>query len=158
MMRRYLEGQISGLPWERWLWQTFSEYTFWIIHSYKFFTNNARIAFKIAMIITPTSAALLAGIFWGITGPLGEYLFENKGIVPEWLVPYRMLVTGAVMLSALYMQKKGSIFDVWKSRKDAIQMIVYGIAGMLTVQYSFFAQLPSLYNPLPPAKGWHYLK
>lgn len=83
--------------------------------------------------------ALLAGIFWGITGPLGEYLFENKGIVPEWLVPYRMLVTGAVMLSALYMQKKGSIFDVWKSRKDAIQMIVYGIAGMLTVQYSFFA-------------------
>lgn len=83
--------------------------------------------------------ALLAGIFWGTTGPLGEYLFENKGIVPEWLVPYRMLVTGAVMLSALYMQKKGSIFDVWKSRKDAIQMIVYGIAGMLTVQYSFFA-------------------
>ena len=83
--------------------------------------------------------ALLAGIFWGITGPLGEYLFENKGVVPEWLVPYRMLVTGAVMLSALYMQKKGSIFDVWKSRKDAIQMIVYGIAGMLTVQYSFFA-------------------
>lgn len=83
--------------------------------------------------------ALLAGIFWGITGPLGEYLFENKGIVPEWLVPYRMLVTGGVMLSALYMQKKGSIFDVWKSRKDAIQMIVYGIAGMLTVQYSFFA-------------------
>lgn len=82
--------------------------------------------------------ALLAGILWGITGPLGEYLFKNKGIVPEWLVPYRMLVTGLLMLSALYMKKRGKIFDVWKSGKDAIQMIVYGIAGMMTVQYSFF--------------------
>lgn len=27
--------------------------------------------------------ALLAGILWGITGPLGQYLFDEKTITPE---------------------------------------------------------------------------
>ena len=29
--------------------------------------------------------ALLAGILWGITGPLGQFLFDEKTITPEWL-------------------------------------------------------------------------
>lgn len=44
---------------------------------------------------------LIAGILWGITGPLGQYLFDKKGVVPDWLVPCRLFVSGAVILMGL---------------------------------------------------------
>lgn len=81
---------------------------------------------------------LLAGILWGITGPLGQYLFDVKGVVPDWLVPCRLFVSGFVILTGLYIRRKNDIFKLWADRHDAIHMIIYSTAGMMAVQYSFF--------------------
>ncbi len=81
---------------------------------------------------------LLAGVLWGITGPLGQYLFDEKGIVPDWLVPCRLFVSGIVILIGLYGSRKGDIFKLWTDRRDAVHMVVYSTAGMMAVQYSFF--------------------
>lgn len=83
--------------------------------------------------------AALAGILWGITGPLGQYLFNDKGIVPEWLVPYRLLMAGGLILVWLAVKRGRCVLDVWKNKKDGIHLVIYGVAGMMTVQYSFFA-------------------
>ncbi len=82
--------------------------------------------------------ALTAGILWGMTGPLGQYLFDSKGVIPDWIVPYRMLAAGGMILLALFIKKKNEIFLLWKTRQDALQMLVYSVAGMMAVQYSFF--------------------
>lgn len=83
--------------------------------------------------------ALTAGILWGTTGPLGQYLFDEKGIVAEWLTSYRLLAAGFLILAGCYVKDKNKIFEVWKTRRDAIHMLVYSTAGMMAVQYSFFA-------------------
>lgn len=82
--------------------------------------------------------ALTAGVLWGITGPLGQYLFDSKGVIPDWLVPYRMLAAGAIILLALFVKEKNEIFRLWKSKQDAVRLLVYSVAGMMAVQYSFF--------------------
>lgn len=81
---------------------------------------------------------LLAGILWGITGPLGQYLFEEKGIVPDWLVPCRLFASGGIILIGLYVKRKNDIFRLWTDRRDAVHMVIYSTAGMMAVQYSFF--------------------
>lgn len=82
--------------------------------------------------------AVLAGMLWGITGPLGQYLFDSKGIVPEWLVSYRLLLAGGLLLLWLGITEKEEILKPWRNKKDGLHLAVYGIAGMMTVQYSFF--------------------
>lgn len=82
--------------------------------------------------------ALLAGILWGITGPLGQFLFDEKTITPEWLVTCRLIVSGTVILLGMFVKRRWEIFTIWKDKKDAVHMIVYSVAGMMAVQYSFF--------------------
>lgn len=82
--------------------------------------------------------ALLAGILWGITGPLGQFLFDEKTITPEWLVTCRLIVSGMVILLGLFVRRRLEIFTIWKDKKDAVHMVVYSVAGMMAVQYSFF--------------------
>lgn len=82
--------------------------------------------------------ALMAGILWGITGPLGQYIFNETTITPEGLVTCRLLVSGTVILTGLFVKKRWEIVSIWKNKKDAIHMLIYSVAGMMAVQYSFF--------------------
>lgn len=82
--------------------------------------------------------ALLAGILWGITGPLGQFLFDEKTITPEWLVTCRLIVSGTVILLGMFVKRRWEIFTIWKDKKDALHMVIYSVAGMMAVQYSFF--------------------
>lgn len=82
--------------------------------------------------------ALLAGILWGITGPLGQFLFDEKTITPEWRVTCRLIVSGTVILLGMFVKRRLEIFTIWKDKKDALHMIIYSVAGMMAVQYSFF--------------------
>ena len=82
--------------------------------------------------------ALLAGILWGITGPLGQFLFDEKTITPEWLVTCRLIVSGIVIPLGMFVKRRWEIFTIWKDKKDAVHMVIYSVAGMMAVQYSFF--------------------
>ena len=82
--------------------------------------------------------ALLAGILWGITGPLGQFLFDEKTITPEWLVTCRLIVSGTAILLGMFVKRRWEIFTIWKDKKDAVHMVIYSVAGMMAVQYSFF--------------------
>lgn len=82
--------------------------------------------------------ALLAGILWGITGPLGQFLFDEKTITPEWLVTCHLIVSGTVILLGMFVKRRWEIFTIWKDKKDAVHMVIYSVVGMMAVQYSFF--------------------
>ena len=42
--------------------------------------------------------SLLGGIFWGLSGSCGQYLFTYHNVSSNWLVPIRMLLTGLILL------------------------------------------------------------
>lgn len=87
--------------------------------------------------------AFLAGILWGVTSPAAQFLFEKKGIVSEWLVPYRLISAGILLL--IYAKiKKQDIVSVWKDKNDGIRLVLFGILGMMGMQFTFFSAVQEM--------------
>lgn len=84
-------------------------------------------------------AAFTAGLLWGGTSPIAQFLFQNKGITSTWLVPYRLVAAGSLLFVYAVFFKKQNPFQVWKDRKDGIRQIAFAVLGMMGMQYSFFA-------------------
>ncbi|WP_281234015.1 DMT family transporter [Flavobacterium gelatinilyticum] len=85
--------------------------------------------------------AIMAAIFWGISGTFGQFLFQERGVNVEWLITVRMLVSGIILLIYARFYEKAAVFKIWYSKKDVIQLLVFSIAGMLSVQYTYFAAI-----------------
>ncbi|WP_230056788.1 DMT family transporter [Campylobacter suis] len=80
---------------------------------------------------------LLGGICWGFSGVCGQYLFE-QGVSAKWLVPYRLLLAG-VMLLAFYATKNFKSFTAPLREKSLLPtLITYGIFGLMMTHYSYF--------------------
>ena len=84
---------------------------------------------------------LLGGCLWGLSGSCGQFLFENKGVTSQWLVPIRLLVAGLLLLLFLWGKSGKAIFAPWRNKKDALQLLIFGIFGMMLCQYSYFTAI-----------------
>lgn len=84
---------------------------------------------------------MTGAIFWGIGGTVSKKLFQS-GIDIDWLVTTRLLIAGFLLLTVQFSGKERSqIFKVWKSKKAALQLIIFGLLGMLAVQYTYMASI-----------------
>ncbi len=77
---------------------------------------------------------------WGISGNVGQFLAATRNFQLEWIVTFRLLCAGFILLIYLYI-KNGNIFQVWKNKQTAIDLILFSIFGMLPAQYTFFAAI-----------------
>ncbi len=82
---------------------------------------------------------LTAAIFWGVSGTVAQYLFQKEHFTVEWLTVTRLLISGVILL--FISMFKGRILDIWKDKKDAMQIILFGIFGMIGVQFTFFSAI-----------------
>lgn len=82
--------------------------------------------------------AVWTGILWGASSPVAQYLFKTEGIDSSWLTPYRLLASGVLLLAFAAVGKQ-DIFGVWKEKSSACRLMIFGIVGMMGMQYSFFA-------------------
>ena len=89
------------------------------------------------------ACAFMAGLLWGATSPIAQFLFENKGIVSSWLVPYRLMTAGILLLGYAVI-KKMNITEMWKDKQDAVRMAAFAILGMMGMQYSFFSAVQEM--------------
>lgn len=83
---------------------------------------------------------IIAAAFWGISGTIGQFLFQQRGINVEWLITLRLLLSGVGLL-ILAKCTKNDILKIWNNRKDAIQLFIFSIIGMVGVQYTYFAAI-----------------
>ncbi len=81
---------------------------------------------------------LIAGVCWGFSGACGQFLFDNKSVTSNWLVPIRLLTAGTAVLLYLLLRDPKKVFEPWKNRKDAIDFVIFSIFGMTLCQYSYF--------------------
>lgn len=82
--------------------------------------------------------ALSSAIFWGISGTCAQFLFEKKGLDPAWLVTWRMILAGTILVIFSVITEKKVAFDIWKKPKNATKLLLFGILGMVAVQFTYF--------------------
>ncbi|WP_336961708.1 DMT family transporter [Chryseobacterium contaminans] len=85
--------------------------------------------------------AVMAALFWGVSGTFAQFLFQQRGINIEWMITIRLLVSGFFLLIFAKFGEKSDLFEIWKDKKDAVQLVIFSITGMLAVQYTYFAAI-----------------
>jgi len=85
---------------------------------------------------------IIGAIFWGIGGTVSKKLFQQYAIDVNWLVTTRLLIAGFLLLIVQFFAKdRSQIIGVWKNRRTAVHLIVFGLLGMLAVQYTYLASI-----------------
>lgn len=85
---------------------------------------------------------ILGATFWGIGGTVSQRLFQVDTISVEWLVAVRLLLSGVIMILLAYFSKNNKlVFQIWTNKKAVVQLFVFGLLGMLTVQYTYMASI-----------------
>lgn len=82
--------------------------------------------------------SFMGGLLWGIGSILGQFLFEYKNVTAIWLVPWRLLFAGTLILLFYFLKSRTKIFDIWKERRNRRDILIYGILGIMLCQYSYF--------------------
>ncbi|RTQ86983.1 DMT family transporter [Lysinibacillus telephonicus] len=84
---------------------------------------------------------LTAALFWGISGTVSQYLFQALQISTEWLTTVRLLSAGILLTLIAYKREGTRIFDIWRHKADIIGVTIFGIVGMIGVQYTYLAAI-----------------
>lgn len=79
--------------------------------------------------------------FWGIGGTMSQQLF-SQGIEVSWLVSTRLVIAGTLLLllQAIF-KDRTQILDIWRQKYTAFRLVIFGIVGMLAVQYTYMASI-----------------
>ncbi|MBD8070044.1 DMT family transporter [Bacillus sp. PS06] len=85
---------------------------------------------------------ITGAIFWGIGGTVAKKLFQDYQIDINWLVTIRLLIAGLLLLGIQFIKKdRSQIFGIWKNGRTAIHLLIFGLLGMLAVQYTYMASI-----------------
>lgn len=77
---------------------------------------------------------------WGATGPMMEWLLRSTEMSVSFMLTIRLLLAGMLLLTMLKVQGK-QIIAPWRQGIWAGQLLIFGLVGMLGVQYTFVASI-----------------
>src|SRR3954466_11389963 len=83
--------------------------------------------------------AVLAAILFGMGGTFAQFLFQHRGVSSDWLVTMRLLCAGSALVLVSAMRQGRGILAIWRS--DPMAIILFGVIGMMPVQYTFMAAI-----------------
>ncbi|MBE4907539.1 EamA family transporter [Bacillus luteolus] len=85
---------------------------------------------------------ITGSLFWGICGTVAQKLFQEFSVDVNWLVTMRLLIAGVLLLAVqFFIKDRTQILGVWKNKRVAIHLIIFGLLGMLAVQYTYMASI-----------------
>lgn len=87
------------------------------------------------------ACAVTGGVFWGGSGVAGQYLLQDAAFSTEWIVTVRLICGGCILLLLDAFEHHGAIFSVWQDRRNVIELLFFGVLGMMAVSYSYFASI-----------------
>ena len=83
----------------------------------------------------------IGGVCWGISGTCGQYLFSNYEISSLWLTCVRLLAGGLILTLLALPRHRHDILALLRDRRDTLQLVLYGICGLLLCQYSYMTAI-----------------
>ncbi|UXR69384.1 DMT family transporter [Staphylococcus sp. IVB6246] len=84
---------------------------------------------------------IIGASFWGIGGTVSQWLFQHANLEVSWFVAVRLTISGLLLIIIAFMTQGVKVFVIWWDKRAAIQMIIYGIFGMLAVQFTFMSSI-----------------
>ncbi|OXS80197.1 DMT family transporter [Domibacillus enclensis] len=85
---------------------------------------------------------ITGAMFWGIGGTVSQKLFQEYDVDINWLVSARLLIAGILLLAVQFMKKdRSQLLGVWKQKHTAAALLIFGLFGMLAVQYTYMASI-----------------
>lgn len=84
---------------------------------------------------------LLGGTFWGISGTMGQFLFQNYHLNTMWLTTMRMIFAGIILLTVCFIKDTKKTLSIWQNKNDVFQLILFAILGLLFCQYSYMTAI-----------------
>lgn len=82
---------------------------------------------------------LLGGTLWGTSGVAGQYILQDCGFDVGWLTTSRLIISGLLLLIIDKIMTRKSLFEVWRKKNDAIDLLLFGTLGLGAVQYTYYA-------------------
>lgn len=59
------------------------------------------------------------GMCWGLSGSMGQFLFQHEGMDSRWLVPIRLFLAGVILFIFCFVKHRKPLFQIWTKRRDA---------------------------------------
>jgi drug/metabolite transporter (DMT)-like permease len=84
--------------------------------------------------------ALTSAVLWGVSGACAQFVFQNKGVTIGWLVTVRLLLAGTILLGYARWRRR-DIWRIWQTKRSAVSLLIFGLLGMLAIQYTYFAAI-----------------
>lgn len=81
---------------------------------------------------------LFSAICWGLSGTASQVLFQSNHFPVPFLVAVRMLASGIVLVGWGILRKESYTRDLIRDRRSWWPLIVFGVIGLLGVQFSYF--------------------
>lgn len=81
---------------------------------------------------------ILAGCLWGLSGVLGQYLLQGRAVNAGWMIAIRMWLPGIILLIMCRRKYGKAIYKVWTNRKDVLDLVIFGVFGILMSQLCYF--------------------
>lgn len=81
-------------------------------------------------------------ILWGVAGNVGQFLFETTSITVAWLVGFRLILAGIILLAfAVWHDGWHETVRVWHNWHAASVLIIFSILAMLGIQLTYFTTI-----------------
>ncbi|MBO6128410.1 MAG: EamA family transporter [Pseudobutyrivibrio sp.] len=81
---------------------------------------------------------ILGASCWGLSGSVGQYLFDVQQMDSQWLVPIRLGLAGLILIVYCLIKYKGETFKPWTTQGRPKYMITYGLLGVSCCQFLYF--------------------
>ena len=81
--------------------------------------------------------ALTAGICWGLSGTIGQFLFTYKNIDTGWLTSVRMIISGLLLVIFAAIKSPSQLKGLWTSKRTAVHTLIFAVFGLMAVQFSY---------------------
>lgn len=92
--------------------------------------------------------AILGSIFWGIQGPVSQWLFTDTQIAPEWLMGVKMGLSGLFLIGYALIKQPQTVFTIWQQPRDIGRLFAFSLLGLSAVQYFYFLTIQASNAPM----------
>ncbi|MCI1984978.1 MAG: DMT family transporter [Lactobacillus sp.] len=91
--------------------------------------------------------AILGPVLWGVSGNVAQWLFDDCGLRPDWLVAVRLLGAGALLMGWCLATRRTETLAVVRQPHLLGQALAFGVFGVLISQFTYFAGVAATNAP-----------